>query len=207
MPMQKPMRCEEGDDHRWDGMGFPCGGKIRGVTHFFSFLLLELQENRSQLLTRQYQYEYPYPIPSRDNKKTPSLPSVCFMHFLQRRAKIASATPYRVNLAAAELLAGLPRLPSLCSGHKYRQGMLIRGCLFLEHSRILKHGQSIGLTCSLIIRVDQCRDNIHESSAGSQESDMVGSLLCCHESCCFWLFSPPFTSSSYHWYFTLVMAF
>ena len=107
------------------------------------------------------------------------------MHFLQRRAKIASATPYRVNLAAAELLAGLPRLPSLCSGHKYRQGILIRGCLFLEHDRILKHGQSIGLTCSLIIRVDQWRDNIQESSAGSQELDLVGSLLCCHESCCF----------------------
>ena len=83
------MRCEEGDDHRWDGMGFPCGGKIRGVTHFFSFLLLELQEYgyRSQLLTRQYQYEYPYPIPSRDNRKTPSLriPSVCLMQFLQKK--------------------------------------------------------------------------------------------------------------------------
>jgi hypothetical protein len=46
-----------------------------------------------------------------------------FVHAIpSEKAKIASATPYRVNLAAAELLAGLPRLPSLCSGHKYRQG-------------------------------------------------------------------------------------
>lgn len=171
----------------WDGFPLRREDPRGDPFLFFSFLLLELQEYgyRSQLLTRQYQYEYPYPIPSRDSRKTPSLPSVCFMQFLQKKAKIASATPYRVNLAAAELLAGLPRLPSLCSGHKYRQGILIRRCLFLEYSRILKQGQSIGSTCSLIIRVDQCRDNIQESSAGSQESDMVGSLLCCHESRCF----------------------
>lgn len=84
----KPMRCEEGDDHRWDG--FPLrreDPRARPIFFLFFTRASRVHTVSHSQLTRQYQYEYPYPIPSHDDKKTPSLPSVCFMPFLQKRPK------------------------------------------------------------------------------------------------------------------------